>query len=164
MNQIWRFYLKWLVICSGVAVVTLAIFAGYFIHRYPQIRKAHFDEGFEAIEERIMEEKMAKGLAVEPALETVARARRMMKEGDLDLQDFSELKVLNQIPEYRAPNSREYDELFQEMNRILDEKEGRVPISGDSLPSSSAIPMGATPSDVLEATPETSQSEAPSGP
>ena len=59
----------------------------------------------------------------ELALQTVERVRRLMDSGQLKYRDFAELRYLNQLPLERRPMGREYNRLFEEINRLLDEKQ-----------------------------------------
>jgi len=59
----------------------------------------------------------------ELAEQTIQRVREMLKSGQLEYEDFSKMRLFNQIPRHRRPLGREYNMIFEQMNLVMDLKE-----------------------------------------
>ena len=120
----WSLYKKWLLVCVAVVVIVLGANFAYFMYQYPEIREENIDREFERIESLLKENKgFPRDVDFEFALETVHRAREMMKKGELEYQDFRKMRFLNRLPKYRRPMGREYNQLFQQMRHVVDLKQ-----------------------------------------
>ena len=132
----WKLYKNWLLICATLLVVFLGIFFIVFQVQYPKLRQENIQAMFEELEETIQSnEKYSDQLGKVPrdkrlptdvdyqlGLRTVQRMRQLMESGQLEYEDFAKLSYLNQLPIDRRPMGREYSQLFQGMNRLMDQK------------------------------------------
>ena len=123
-QELRQWYKKWFFICATVLVTTLVVFFIFFFIRYPHLQRESLEARLTFIEKQLEEKKVfPKDVDYEMAIETVRRMREMMDSGKLSYRDFSELRILNQIPLHRHPLGREYNQLFQEMKILMDSKE-----------------------------------------
>ena len=132
----WKLYKKWLLVCGALIVISLGTFFVFFRVQYPKLRQDNIRAVFEDLEATIRDnEKYSDQLGKLPrdkrlptdvdyelALRTVQRMRQLVESGQLEYQDFAKLRYLNQLPLNRRVMGREYNRLFQEMNRVMDQK------------------------------------------
>ncbi len=137
----WKLYKKWLLVCVVIVLAVLVPFFAYFKAQYPKIRQANIEASFEELETLIRynqkyskaigklprDKRLPTDLDYELALRTVQRARQLMSSGQLEYQDFAELRYLNRLPLDRRPMGREYNRLFQQMNELMDRKVAAEP-------------------------------------
>lgn len=133
----WRLYKRWLLVCGGLILVALGVFFVYFHFQYPALRHDNIDAAFDELESTIRDnqkyidqpgklprdKRLPRDMDFDLALRTVQRVRRLMDSGQLKYRDFAQLRYLNQLPLERRPMGREYNRLFVEINRLLDEQQ-----------------------------------------
>ncbi len=120
----WQLYKKWILICATVTVVSLGLFFLYFFISYDSIRRQDIDESLARLEQAASNKKaFPRDVNFELAEQTIQRVREMLKSGELEYEDFSKMRLFNQIPRHRRPLGREYDMIFEEMNLVMDLKE-----------------------------------------
>lgn len=133
----WQLYGNWFIISLGIVTLVLGGFFLYFATQYPSLREAHFQESFDRLEQLIENQRMIRGVDYELALETVQRVRQLMESGQIDYSDFAKLRLLNQLPSERRPMGREFNQLFREMNTIMD-----IKLAGEMERFDEVIPPG----------------------
>jgi len=115
-------YGKWILICLIAAAAALGVFAIYFKIQYPQVRMRNYQRSLDSVETLIQQRKWYKDLDYEFAEKTLQQTREMILNGELEYRDFAKLRILNAVPRDRRLQGREYNEFFQELNRLLQAK------------------------------------------
>lgn len=167
----WKLYKRWLLVCGVLIVISLGTFFVLFRVQYPKLRHDNIDAVFDELEATIRDnEQYSDQLGKLPrdkrlptdmdyplALQTIQRMRQLVQSGQLEYQDFAKLRYLNQLALNRRVMGREYDQLFQEMNRLMDRKLAGELDRVDEGPAGQPVPE-ATGEAVISAT-----GEGPSG-
>ena len=116
-------YGKWVLLFGSIILLVLSSYAVYFSVHYPQIRKGNYIETLDSIEQLLEDKKgFPTDVDFDYALKTIRRMKELIKNDQLVYQDFSKMRMINQLPLNKRVTGRQYHQLFKDLNQLMDVK------------------------------------------